>query len=399
MSHSKSLSAKLSLVFSGIGHTGSHLFAPIFYVVALGLEKDLSLSHGRVIALIVVGNMLYGVAAPLAGWIGDKWSTTGMMSLFFLGTGGGMMLTGLASSPLTIAAALALTGLFSSIYHPVGIAWLVRHAVNRGAALGVNGVFGSLGPAIAVMSAGALIQWQGWQAAFMVPGAVMMAAGGLFVYLVWRGTIIETKEDRIPVEPAPRKDVIRAFLVLMVTLLCTGLIYQATQPALPKVISERVSGLIGDGVFGISMLVAVIYLISGSMQIIAGRLADKYPLKVVYVLSFALQAPFLILAGSLSGGSLMFVAVIMVTLNIGSLPAENSLIARYAPSQWRGLVFGLKFILSFGVSGLGVLMEGMLYDYTGGFFWLFIVLGSIAAVAAAVALLLPGERRPGDLSG
>ena len=34
----ETLSARLSLCFSSIGHTCSHLFGPIFYVVALALE-------------------------------------------------------------------------------------------------------------------------------------------------------------------------------------------------------------------------------------------------------------------------------------------------------------------------------------------------------------------------
>jgi len=392
MTRSETLSARLSLVFSCIGHSCSHLFGPIFFVVALSLEKDLSMSHGDVVTLIVVGNVLFGVAAPLAGWIGDKWSSTGMMSLFFLGTGTGMVMTGLASSPFMIAFSLAVTGLFSSIYHPVGIAWLVRHAVNRGAALGVNGVFGSVGPAVAAISAGALIQWHGWPAAFLVPGILIIATGCLFFLLIRRRLIIEIKEDRVPMRPAPRKDMIRAFLVLAVTMLCTGLIYQAMQPALPKAFSERLSELTNGGVFGVSVLVALVYSVSGAMQIVAGRLADKYPLKLVYTLAFALQAPFLALAASLGGGALIVVAVVMVSANTGALPAENALVARYAPAQWRGLVFGLKYILTIGIGSLGIFLEAKLYDYTGGFFWLFIILGGVAAVAMAASLLLPNER-------
>ena len=392
MTRSETLSAKLSLVFSCIGHSCSHLFGPIFYVVALSLENDLSLSHGDVITLIVVGNVLFGVAAPLAGWLGDKWSSTGMMSVFFLGTGGGLIMTGLSSTPFMIGFSLAITGLFSSIYHPVGIAWLVRHAINRGTALGINGVFGSIGPAVAALSAGALIHWQGWQAAFLVPGAIMLVTGGGFVMLILQGLIIETKEDRAPLHLAPRKDMIRAFLVLSVTLLCTGLIYQATQPALPKMFSERLEDLSNNGIFGVSVTVAIVYFISGAMQIVAGRLADKYPLKTVYILAFALQAPFLVLAASLSGSAFVVVAIIMVTANTGILPAENALVARYAPPQWRGFVFGLKYILAIGIGGLGVLLEAKLYDFTGGFFWLFVVLGCVATVAAVAGLLLPNER-------
>ena len=107
------------------------------------------------------------------------------------------------------------------------------------------------------------------------------------------------------------------------------------------------------------------------------------------MIAFVLQVPFLAIAGSLSGTSLMVVALIMVTINVGVLSVENSLVARYAPSQWGGLAFGLKFILAFGVSGFGVLLEGKLYDYTGDFYWLFIILACVATVAG---ILLPNER-------
>jgi MFS transporter, FSR family, fosmidomycin resistance protein len=390
--HPEDLSARLSLGFSCIGHSYSHLFAPIFYVAALSLEQELTLSHGDVITLIVAGNVLYGLAAPLAGWLGDKWSSTGMMSVFFLGTGTGMILTGMVSTPLSIGMALALTGLFSSIYHPVGIAWLVRHAASRGIALGINGIFGSIGPAVAALTAGALIQWFSWRAAFIVPGILLVATGVIFSWLVARRVIIESRVDRKVDAPASRQDMIRAFVVLSVTMMCTGLIYQATQPALPKVFSERLAELTSGGVFGISVLVAIVYFAAGAMQITAGKLADKYPLKYVYITAFMLQVPFLALAGSLGGASLLVVAMIMVSVNSGALPAENSLVARYAPSKWRGLAFGLKFILTFGVSGLGVLLEGKLYDYTGGFYWLFVVLACVATVAAMAGLLLPHER-------
>lgn len=133
------------------------MFAPIFYVAALTLERDLGLTDGEVVGLIVVGNVFFGVVAPLAGWLGDRWSSTGMVGLFFVGTGGRMVMTALASSPLQIAFWLAVTGLFAPIYHPLGIAWLVRNAKSRGKALGINGFFGGIGPAAAALIAGALI--------------------------------------------------------------------------------------------------------------------------------------------------------------------------------------------------------------------------------------------------
>ncbi|MGF1639744.1 MAG: MFS transporter [Rhodospirillales bacterium] len=386
-------SARLSLAFSALGHLYSHLFAPIFFVVALTLEGEFGLTHGEVIALIVVGNVLFGVVAPLAGWLGDRWSSTGMMALFFVGTGGGMVMTGLASRPLEIALWLAVTGAFASIYHPVGIAWLVRNAAARGKALGLNGVFGAIGPATAAVLAGTLTEVAGWRAAFVVPGALIVATGVVFGALLAGRRIVEITVDRHVDPPPSRGDTRRVVAVLAVSLLCTGLIYQATQPALPKIFSERIGELTGDGVLGVSALVAVVYLFAGASQLVAGHLADRYPLKTVYFCCFVLQVPLLVLAGSLGGGALMAVAMMMVAVNAGSLPAENSLVARYAPSHRRGLVFGLKFVLAFGVGGLGVKMEGLLYDLTGGFAWLFVILGVIAAVGVTAAWLLPSERR------
>lgn len=391
--HKPPPSSQLSLGFSCLGHAYSHMFAPIFYVAALTLEEDLGLTHGQVVGLIVVGNVLFGVAAPLAGWLGDRWSSTGMVGLFFIGTGGGMVMTALAVGPFQIGLWLAVTGLFASIYHPVGIAWLVRNAKARGKALGINGVFGGIGPAAAALIAGGLIEVSGWRAAFLVPGLLIVGTGVLFYWMMARGLVVETKHDALPLPPASQKDTVRAASVLAVTLLCTGLIYQATQPALPKVFSERLADFLSDGVLGVSVFVASVYFTAGGLQILAGHLADRYPLKYVYLSCFILQVPLLMLASAVSGAALVVVAMVMVSVNVGSLPAENSLVARYAPSNWRGLAFGLKFILAFGISGLGVKLEGVLYDQTGGFAWLFMVLGAIAAVGVAATVLLPSESR------
>jgi MFS transporter, FSR family, fosmidomycin resistance protein len=388
------LSARLSLGFSCVGHTYSHLVAPIFFVVALSLENELGLTHGETVALIILSNVLFGAAAPLAGWLGDRWSSIGMMVFFFFGTGGGMVLTGFADSPMGITAGLAVTGLFASIYHPVGMAWIVRNAVNRGTALGVSGFFGGIGPALAALLAGALTDWISWRAAFVVPGTAMLVTGVAFLALVAGRIVVETKVDRRPQPPALRGDAVRAFTVLAITMICAGLIYQATQAGIPKLFSERLGTAAGDGILGVGALVALVFFFGGTTQILAGYIADRVSIKSVYILCFAFQVPTLLLAGTVGGTLLIIVSMAMVSANWSSSPAENSLVATYAPSRWRGVIYGLKFVLSFAVCGfLGVKLEGVIYDMTGGFTWLFTVLAAVAAVAVAAGLLLPSERR------
>ncbi len=384
-------SARAALAFSSIGHSFAHLFEPIFYIVALVLPAELGMPYEEVLVLVVAGKILYGVAAPLAGWLGDRWSTLGMMGVYFGGLGLAAVLTGLAQGPVQITLALAAVGLFGSIYHPVGIAWLTRNAENRGKALGVNGVFGGLGPAAAGLLAGVLIEAAGWRAAFVVPGVLVLATALVFLLLVRAGTLVEIKVDRKPEPPASRGDTWRAGIVLTVTMLCSGLIYQATQPALPKMFDERLGDI---GVMGVAGAVTLVYLVAGLSQIVSGHLADRFPLKRVYVGTYLAQVPLLFLAAELSGLPLLLVAVMMVSFNMGGIPAENVLLARYSPAKWRGTAFGMKFILSFGVSGLGVPLVAFILATTGGLSALWLLLAAAAAVVAIAGSFLPNERKP-----
>ncbi|MEK7819713.1 MAG: MFS transporter [Pseudomonadota bacterium] len=391
MSAPNMTSARFALGFSCVGHSYAHLFAPIFFVAVLALEKDLGLTHGEAVALIVVGNALFGFGAPLAGWLGDRWKATGMMSLFFLGTGTGMIATGLARTPFEIALGLSVTGLFASIYHPVGLAWLVRNAVNRGTALGINNMFGGFGPAAAALMTGALIDWAGWHAAFLWPGVAVLATGVLFMILVARGVIVESEADRRPDAPVSRGDATRALTIMFFSILCTRLIYQATQPAVPKLFSERVMGTEG-GLLGVSALVAGVYALSGLLQFAYGRISDTFSPNRVYTIGFLIQAPILLLAGVLDGAPLVAVAFLMLFVNAGSTTAENMLFTRYTPSRWRSLAFGLKFIVALGIATIGVRIEGWLYDATGGFRTLFTLLAGIALAGVVISLLIPAAK-------
>ena len=92
-----------------------------------------------------------------------------------------MVATAFAGSPTTLAITLAATGLFAAIYHPIGTAMLVDAAGDKpGRAIGMNGVFGNLGVALAPVATALLATQAGWRAAFLLPGLACAALG-----LVW----------------------------------------------------------------------------------------------------------------------------------------------------------------------------------------------------------------------
>ncbi len=384
-------SARLALVFANAGHVLTHLLMLLYPTVVLALEGRFGLSYGELMLLALPGTILYGAGALPAGWLGDRWSAEHMMVLFYLGSGAAALATGFATGPLGIAVGLALLGLFGSIYHPVGIAWLVRNAENHGRVLGWNGIFGSIGVGIAPAFAGALTQWIGWRAAFLLPGMVCLAFGAVLLLAVRSGAVVAARTDRRPqLEPA-RGDVVRAFVTLSVTMLAAGIIYQAMTVALPKLFEQRLVALTAGSTLGAGGFASLVFAEGMIFPLIGGWLADRYSLKWSYILSWATAVPVLLVSMHLAELPLFGATVVVFSLMSMVAPTENALLVRYTPGRWRATAFGAKFVLSLGVSSLGLPLVAFIFDRTGDFAWLFVVLAALAAIVVAAGLFLPRE--------
>ena len=383
--------------FASIGHTFTHLLTAFYFVIVLAIEKEWGRSYAELIQLWTVGSFLMGLGALPAGWLSDRWSAGGMMVALFLGMGASSILCGFADTSALLWLGLTGIGLFASIYHPVGIPWLVGNAVRQGRALGINGIFGSIGVASAGLVAGALTDLFGWRAAFILPGAISIVLGLALLACLRLGVIADAPAiRRSHGAEANGGDMLRGFLILTVGMICGGLIWQSTQTALPKFFEERIAGFAGDGVFGIGVLVAIVYGVSGFMQVVGGHLADRYPLKSVYVLLYAVQIPLLALIAGAAGLPLILVATLMATFSGASLPAENMLLARFSPQKHRSLAFGVKYVISFGLAPLALVLVSLVYERSGGFGALFLVLAALAGVVTVTGLLLPAPRRRGE---
>ncbi|MDX1711731.1 MAG: MFS transporter [Rhodovibrionaceae bacterium] len=389
----QALKRQLPLVFSCLGHAYMHMFAAFYFVIVLALEKDWSLPYHELLELWTLGALLIGLGALPAGWIADRWSSSGMMSVFFIGMGLAAIACGLVDSATAMLIGLAAIGLFAAVYHPVGIAWLVRNAESRGKALGINGVFGSIGIASAGLVAGTLIELFSWRAAFMVPGAICLATGIALVACRALGLVDDGVARLRKEAPASRGDMVRVYLILVLTMAVMGVIFQSTQAALPKVFDIRLASLVGGSAFGVGAVVAGVYTVGGIMQIAGGHLADRFPLKPIYLSAFLFQIPILLIIAVASGVPLVVAAALTVLLSTGALPAENMLLARYTPDRHQSLAFGAKFVLAFGTAPLAIQLVSWVKEASGEFTWLFAGLAAGAVVAVLAAAILPGAWR------
>ena len=384
-------SAGLALGFSCVGHAYAHIFTMLYLTVVLVLEREWGMGYAELIRLSTIGALLFGAAALPMGWLGDRWSAVGMMVVFFIGTGAASIATGFARDPVEMTLGLAAIGLAASIYHPVGIAWLVRNAAQRGRALGFNGFFGGLGVALASAIAGVLTDLISWRAAFVIPGIVCIATG-LALWGCWRaGLVVDLRGDRVEEKPASRGDMMRAFFVLSLTMLLAGLIATAMSTVMPKLFAERLSDYV-SGTSSVGMLVMALYLVTGTTQLLGGHMADRFSAKTVYVLMFALQAPVLLLAAVAAGPAIVPLMALAAGFNTMAIPSESALLARFSPSKHRSLAFGAKFVIALGIGPVAIMLVAWVEQATGSFFLLFMLLGAFAGGLALAALLLPSDR-------
>ncbi|MGR3915215.1 MAG: MFS transporter [Gammaproteobacteria bacterium] len=384
------------MLYSALGHAYFHMFTAFYFVIVLTLEIEWQRPYHELVNLWTLGALLVGVFALLAGYLADRWSAPGMLVVFFLGMGACSVAAGYAAGPLGMLLALAGIGLFAAIYHPVGIPLVIRNSgARQGAALAFNGVFGSLGAAMAGAVTGLLLERGGSYLAFVLPGVVVMLTGVAMLAGLARARARDLRAPTPPPSPSPPRwaPQVTPLLLLLFCLSAAGLVYHATQTVMPKVFSLRLeSG--GAAIKTVGFYVALVYVIGGLFQFIGGALADRYNLKLVYLCQFVAHALLLALAARAGGAYLVVVLCAASALGAGALPAENMLLARYTPRKHHGLVFGLKFVLFFSSGPLGIALVAWVNRHTGQFVWVFFLLALAAALVCLSALALPRNTPP-----
>lgn len=382
--------SRLAYLFSCIGHFYFHMFTMFYFVIVVTLEVEWNRPYHELIGLWTLGSLLVGLAALPAGRLGDKWSAPGMMVVFFIGMGAASIFCAMVSGPTALMAGLAGLGLFGAIYHPIGIPWIIRGAKGRtGKLLAVNGAFGSIGTAAAALIVGLLIDGFGWRAAFLVPGIVCLATGIAMLWLWRTGRIADAGPGEEEEEKGGRADMLRAFVILLAAMFLGGIVYHGAAAAIPKLFAERLVDFAGGGALRVGLLVSIVYAAGAVMQLAGGHLADRYPLKTVYLLHWACVAVFLVGVAQASGIGLIGATMLAVMFNLSQIPAQSMMLARCTPARHHGLAFGAQFVLMFCAAPLSIQIIAWVRAETGSFEWLFLGFAAVAAVIVCIGLMLP----------
>jgi MFS family permease len=371
----------------------SHFNMLVFPAVVLPLAARLGTDMSYVLGLSFWMYLLFGVTALPWGMIADRWGAKPLFVLYYLGAG----VSGLAAAlwmdhPQGLALSLAMIGLFSGIYHPVGLGMISKEIKRISLGMGYNGMFGNLGLATAPLLTGVVNWLWGPRAAYLVLGILNLSGVGLMFVLPQTG-------ERGSEEKGREEDngLLVAFLILLVAMMLGGFVYRGGTVILPAYfelknqgIFQWLSSLTGVGLsknLVATTVTSFIYIVGMLGQYTGGRVAERFDLRFCYLVFHALTVPAVLLMSMAADLPLVALALVYFFFLLGMQPIENTLVARFTPKRFHHSAFGSKFVLTFGVGSFAVKMIEFI-EKTFKIEAVFPALGMVSMVLVAVILVL-----------
>ncbi len=383
------LSRPVSLLLN-VGHALDHLFLLVFATSVAAVAVDFGFQRWEDLMPYGAGAFLmFGLGSWPAGRLGDLWGRRRMMLCFYFGIGASALLAALTRNAWQMAAALTLLGAFAAIYHPVGIPMLLQHAEKPGRTIGVNGLSGNLGIAVAALLTGLLVEAFGWRAAFAVPGAISLLCGLLFLQMAPHESEPPAQRTRKAPVTLPAATLARVFAVMTAAAITGSLLFNFTTNGNGQLLAERLRGIVDDPAT-LGALLGGVYAIASLAQLVVGRLIDRVPLKPLFLAIVAAQAPLLALAAVAQGWWLYLALTGVMLLIFGAIPFTDAMVVRYIDDRMRSRVAGVRLAVSFGVSSAAVWALGP-FVKSAGFGALLFTMAAIALCSTAAVLFLPGE--------
>lgn len=384
--------SRRTIGFVNAAHALDHFVLLIYPTAVLAIAADRGLPYAGLIGLSTGAFVAFGLFSLPVGWLADRVGRRNLLGVFFIGVGVTCLLLAGAHSRWQFAAGLALLGLFASIYHPVGSAMLVSHADRLGRALGLNGVCGNMGAAFAAMVSAALAALAGWQAAFLVPGAVALIVGTAFLLLVPGDgdTVRKARQETAALNPVARPAA--TAIAYGVAIIAGGFTFNMTTIALPKLIDAQFGAQLPLALVG--ALGTLVLVVGALTQVVMGRLIDRLPLPTLFIGLSLLQPLGLGLAAATSGGLLLLGLAAALAAIYGQVVLNDAMIARYVPPRYRSRAFGLRYFVGYTSSGAAVPLIAMAYDSSGPRAVLLVAVVFACGVVAGAVLFMLASARP-----
>lgn len=395
-------------------HALVHLLEQSIASAELEISADFQLTLEQSGYLGTALRLPYGLGAFFAGLLAAKFGEKRILVLYLFGAAIVCVSFMLSNTPTLVYGQLLALGSFASMYHPAGLALLANETTpaERSRALGMHGVFGSLGIATAPFLAAMMLTWRpgDWKGYYLLLGLL----SGTLAVLVWLllkptdqrtfgtnntttgansdGTANSSDNSSVAaVDNTPFQFWPYALLVAGTAL--SGMVYGGVLHFLPRYLKESgalvwVEQATGQTIpeAALGNYAAALALICGAFgQWMAGRMAKPHSLPLLLAFVYAANIPFLVWMTFAGGWQRLLAACCWAFVHFMNQPLYNSLLPEFLPRSRRSVGFGISNMAGFGVGAIGpplVAKFGTQFsDYTISY--------SALAVLILIAAILP----------
>jgi len=338
---------------------------------------------------LAIQNLAWGVFAPIAGMVADRFGAFRVLVVGSFLYAGGLVLMGLSTTGLALAGS---TGLMIGMAQ-AGTTYAIVYGViarqvapeRRSWAMGVAAAAGSFGQFLMVPVENGLIASFGWQEALFILGCLALAIAPAAWWL--REPVAAPGSGA---STGPRQSVGQAvreafgygsFRWLMAGYFVCGFQVVFIGVHLPSYLKDH--GM-SPGVATTALALVGLFNVFGTYAAgaLGQRLAKRHILSAIYLLRSVAIALFLL--APLTPWSVYLFASVMGVLWLSTVPPTNAVIAQIFGVQYMSMLGGFVFFSHQVGSFLGAWLGGRLYGMTGNYdiVWgIAIALGVFAALA------------------
>ena len=351
------------------------------------MSSDLGWGRETFALALAVQNLMWGATQPFAGMLADKYGTARVVVMGALLYSLGLVTMAHSTTPVMLvltAGVLIGTGLSGLTFSVVaGVLGRRFPPEQRSMALGISAAAGSFGQFAMLPATQFLLSTLGWFGALVTLGLIGLAIVPLAAALV------ERRASEAPAFNQSAREAVReAFGHRGYLLLCLGYTVCGFQLLFISVhfpaylLDQKMSPQTG------MMALALIGLFNvfGSYVWgwLGGRYTKKYLLSLLYFARAALVAVFVALP--LTPFSVYLFAAVIGFLWLGTVPLTSGLIAHVFGVRYLATLSGIAFLFHQVGSSAGIWLAGYLFDATGSYRLMWLLIIAMGVVAGLVNL-------------
>ncbi len=359
------------------------------------MSVDLGMGREAFAIALAAQNLLWGIVAPFAGAIADKYGPIRVCMVGGVVYAAGLVLAATGASVAVVQLGLTAVGIalgiagFSVVLGAVGRA---APPERRSLALGIASAGGSFGQFAIVPVSQAFVTSYGWSTALVLLAAISFMLVPL-AYGLGERKLVPGMNQTIG-EAVREASGHSGFWLLTAGFFVCG--FQVTFVAvhLPAFIADKgLPAWLGAASLSLIGLFNIVgTLIAGWL---GGRYRKKYVLSLLYLLRSL--AFVLFLMAPVSETSVLVFGAALGFLWLGTVPLTSGLVAQIFGPAYMSMLYGGVFLSHQLGSFLGAWLGGRVYDATGSYdaiWWASVALGIAAAILHAPIADRPLVRTP-----